>query len=256
MNSLFFSFLIAIAVAIGVVFLSRSFNLEFYTTNIFPLVPIFYAFVYEFLERRKTPKDKPIHPTKAKAETKSGLSKIFQNITIGRIFIAIGVGFVIKILFEIIFLIIYIELSDMSFKSIYGDFSVETIGKFIQGDHPWLYGSNGFYLLSVLAFITSFGTGLWIGFTSKGKAILEGVFVGAAFTFISAMSNMLILYRAIEEAANKMAASMGYGMRIGFAAVLAGQVLLFGFWAGMAEISKNRRAGMATVKKSVKKSRK
>ena len=256
MNSLFFSFLIAIAIAVGLVLLSRTLHLEFYTTGIFPLVPVFFALVYEFLERRNPGKDKTIHPIKARAEMKSGMAKIFENITVGRIFTAIGVGFVIKILFEIIFLIIYIQFDIMTFKSIYGVFSVETIGKFIKGDHLWLYGSNGFYLLSLLAFITSFGTGLWIGFTSKGKAILEGVFVGAAFTVITATTNMLILYRAIEEAANKMAATMGYGIGIGFATVLAGQVLLYGFWAGMAQMSKKKRARMAKAKKSVKKPRK
>ena len=257
MNSLFISFLIAIAVAVGLVFLSRSLHLEYYTTGIFPLVPVFFAIVYEFIERRKTGIAKPIHPIKARAEMKAGMAKIFENITVGRIFTAIGVSFAIKIFFEIIFLFIHIQFDVMTLKSIYSVLSVETIGKFIKGDHLWLYGSDGFYLLSLLAFITSFGTGLWIGFTSKGKAILEGVFVGAAFTVITAMTNMLILYRAIEEAADKMAASMGYGVGIGFAAVLAGQVLLYGFWAGIAQMSKKKRARMTTkVKKSVKNPRK
>ncbi len=85
------------------------------------------------------------------------------------------------------------------------------------------------------------GTGLWIGYTSKGKAILEGVFVGAAVTVITAVTNMLILYREIEEVANQMARSMGYGMRIGFAVVLAGQVLLYGFWAGIGQMAKLKR---------------
>ena len=256
MNSLFISFLIAIAVAIGLVLLSRSLHMEFYTTNIFPLVPVFYALVYEFLERRKTGKDKPIHPIRAKAEMKAGVAQIFKHITVGRIFTAIGVGLLIKISFEIIFLIVYSHFDYITFKSIYGVPSVETIGKLIKGDHPWLYGEDGFYLLSLLAVITSFGTGLWIGFTSKGNAILEGVFVGAAFTVITAMTNMLILYRAIEVAADKMAAARGYEVGIGFAAVLACQVLLYGLWAGIAQSAKQKRAQKTVTKKSAKKLRK
>lgn len=253
MNNLFVSFLIAVIVATGLVVLSRSFNLEFYSTNIFPLVPVFYAIVYELLERRRTGKDKPIHPVKAKEEMKAGIAKIFENITAGRIFTAIAVSLAIKIVFEIIFLLLYMKSGGKSFTDLYGNFGIETIGQFIKGDHPWLSGNEGFYLLSLLAVITSLGTGLWIGYTSKGKAILEGVFVGTAVTVISAMTNMLVLYREIEEVANQMAKSMGYGMRIGFAVVLAGQVLLYGFWAGVAQMAKLKREELAAIKKTVKK---
>ena len=137
-----------------------------------------------------------------------------------------------------------------------GDFGIETIGKFLKGEHPWLAGHEGFYLLSLLAVTTSFGTGLWIGYTSKGRAILEGVLVGAAVTVITATTNMLILYRKIEEVANQMAASMGYGMRIGFVAVLTVQVLLYGLWAGIAEKAKMERANLAAIRKAAKKPRK
>jgi hypothetical protein len=256
MNNLFLSFMIAILGAIGLVTLSRSFNLEFYTTRIFPLIPIFYAIVYEVLERRKTGKDKPIPPSKAKEEMKAGVAKIFQNVTAGRIFTAIGVSFAIKIAFEILFVALYLQFSEKSFENLYGDFGIETIGKFLKGEHPWLAGNEGFYLLSLLAVTTSFGTGLWIGYTSKGRAILEGVLVGAAVTVITATTNMLILYRKIEEMANQMAASMGYGMRIGCVAVLTVQVLLYGLWAGIAEKAKMERANIAAIRKAVKRPRK
>ena len=253
MNNLFLSFLAAILVAGGLVVLSRSLRLEFPTTNIFPLVPLFYAIVYELLERRKTGKDKPINPAKAKKGMKTGIARIFENITAGRIFTAIAVSLAIKIVFEIIFLVLYIQSGEKSFTDLYGNFGIETIARFIKGDHPWLSGNEGFYLLSLLAVITSLGTGLWIGYTSKGKAIFEGVFVGAAVTVITAVTNMLILYREIEEMANQMAKSMGYGMRIGFAVVLAAQVLLYGFWAGIAQMAKLKREELAAIKKTVKK---
>ncbi len=253
MNNLFLSFLIAILVAAGLVALSRSLRMEFPTSNIFPLVPLFYAIVYELLERRKVEKDKPVRQAKTKKGMKTGIAKILENITVRRIFTAIAVSFTIKISFEIIFLVLYIQSGEKSFADLYGNFGIETIGRFIKGDHPWLAGNEGFYLLSLLAVITSLGTGLWIGYTSKGKAIFEGVFVGAAVTVITAMTNMLILYREIEEMANQMAKSMGYGMRIGFAVVLAAQVLLYGFWSGIAQMAKLKREELAAIKKSVKK---
>src|SRR4030042_943919 len=238
MNNLFISFFIAIILAAGVVGLLRLFRLEFNPTNVFPLVPVFYAIVYELLERRKERKDKPVHTAKAKKGMKPGIAKILENITAGRIFTAIAVSLAIKIIFEIIFLILYIQSSEKTFTDLYGSFDIETIGKFIKGDHPWLSSTEGFYNLSLLAVITSLGTGLWVGYTSKGKAIIEGVFVGAAVTLLTAVTNMSVLYREIEEVANQMAKTMGYGMRIGFAVVLAGQVFLYGFWAGIAQKAK------------------
>jgi len=173
MNNLFLSFLVAILVAGGLVALSRSLRIEFPTTNIFPLVPLFYAIVYELLERRKAEKDKPVNPAKAKKGMKTGIAKIFENITVRRIFTAIAVSFTIKISFEIIFLVLYIQSGEKSFADLYGNFGIETIGRFIKGDHPWLAGNEGFYLLSLLAVITSLGTGLWIGILLRAKPSLR-----------------------------------------------------------------------------------
>jgi len=62
MSNLFISFLIAIGAAIGLVVMSREFDLEFYTSRIFPLIPIFYAIVYQIFEKLQTGKTKPIPP--------------------------------------------------------------------------------------------------------------------------------------------------------------------------------------------------
>jgi len=252
MGNLFLSFTIAISSAIGLVTLSKVFDLDVYTSRIFPLIPILYAIIYEVLERSRTGKAKPIPPSRAKDEMKAGAKIIFQNITVGRVMADVGVSFIIKFAFEIFFAALFIYFSGQTFGSLYGDFSSETVGRFLRGEHPWLTGHEGLYLLTLLAFITSFGTGLWIGYTSPAKAILEGVLAGAVVTVITATTNMLILYRKIEEMANQMAASLGYGTRIGFVAVLALQVLLYGFWSGIAQKAKEERALRATIRKSVK----
>lgn len=254
MNNLFLSFFMALLLSAGVVGLLRLLRLEFYPTNIFPLVPVFYALVYEILERRRLEKSKP--RKSEKIVSKPRITRLFEYITISRILAAVALSFIIKLAFELIFLILYIQSSAVSFYEIYGVLNIDTISKFIRGDHPWLTGSSGFYNLSLLAFITSLGTGLWIGYTSRGRAIVEGVFVGAAFTLITAITNMLVLYREIEEVANQMAETMGSGVRIGLAAVLAMQVLLFGFWSGVAYRAKMKRKKMAAAKTPVKKTQK
>ncbi len=256
MNNLFLSFVIAICAAIGLVTLSRTFDLEFYTTRIFPLIPIFYAIIYEVLERKRTGKEKHLSPAKAREELKAGAVAIFQNITPGRVAADVGVSFGIKFAVEIVFTALFIHFTGQSFVKLYGDFSAETVGRFLRGDHPWLTGNEGITLLLLLAVVTSFGTGLWIGYTTRAKAILEGVIVGAVVSLISAITNMLILYRQIEEMANQMAASMGYATRVGFVAVITAQVLLYGLWSGIAQKAKQERVAAAKLKKAARASRK
>lgn len=256
MGTLFLSFTIAIAGSIGLVSLSKTFDLESYTTRIFPLIPILYAIIYNALEQSRTGKVKPIPPTQAKEEMKAGAKVLFQNITASRIATDVAVSFGIKFSLEIVLVALFLAVTGQGFSAVYGNFSIETVGRFLRGDHPWLEGNEGITLLALLSLITSYGTGLWIGYTSQGKAILEGVIAGAAVTFITAMTNMLVLYRRIEEAADEMAKSLGYGIPIGFVSVLILQVLLYGLWSGISQRSKQERALRASIRKSVRKTRK
>jgi hypothetical protein len=255
MGTLFLSFTIAIGGAVGLVTLSKAFDLESYTTRIFPLIPILYAIIYNALDQQKTGKSKPISPSEARKEMKAGAKMLFQNITVGRIITDVAVSFGIKFSIEIFLAGLFIYISGETFTSVYGAFGIETVGRFLRGEHPWLSGPESITLLAIIALITSFGTGLWIGNTSPGKAILEGVLAGAAVTMITAMTNMLILYRRIEDAADQMAAHFGYGVRVGFVSVLVLQVLLYGLWSGISQKAKEERALRAAIKKSVRRTK-
>jgi ATP/ADP translocase len=112
------------------------------------------------------------------------------------------------------------------------------------------------YLLALIAVITCFISGLWIGYTSKGMAIVEGVLAGAAVTVVMAMTNMLTLYRKLEDVTVQFADSMGYVMRAGFLVVIALQVLLYGLWSGLVQRGKNERARLKAAEKAEKKSKK
>ena len=256
MGNLFFSFTIAIAGAVGLVTMSKVFDLDTYTSRIFPLIPILYAIIYEMIEKKKTGKSTPIPPAQAKEEMKAGARMLFQNITAARILTDVAVSFGIKFSLEIVLAAVFLGMTGETFEAAYGSFGIETVGRFLRGDHPWLEGPESVLILALIALITSFGTGLWIGSTSQGKAILEGVLAGAAVTFITAMTNMLMLYRRIEEAANQMAASFGYGIRVGFVMVLVLQVLLYGLWSGIAQKSREERALRKEIRKSVRKPKK
>jgi hypothetical protein len=256
MGTLFLSFTIAIGSAVGLVSMSKALDLDIYTTRIFPLIPIIYAIIYEALEKKRTGETKRIPPSKAKEEMKAGAALIFKNITVGRIAADAGVSLLIKFAFEIVLTALYIASTGQTFAALYGEFGIETVGRFLKGEHPWLGGNEGLYLLSLIAFVTSFGTGLWVGATTKAKAILEGVIAGAVVTVITTMTNMLILYRQIEDMANQMASSMGYALHAGFAVVITLQVLLYGLWSGVAQKAKEERAARKAFKKSLKRQKK
>jgi hypothetical protein len=258
MGNLFLSFSIAIAGAIGLVVLSSVFDFDLYINKTLPLIPILYAISYEFLEHKKRGRAKAAGLVPVEKDVKSEReAPKTENLTFGRVVTAVGVSFVVKFLVEMFLVALFLRFSGQSFSEAYGAFGIETVGKLLRGEHPWLSGSEGTYLLAMIALITCFITGLWIGYTAKGMAILEGVLVGAAVTVVMAMTNMLILYKKIELLTIQFADSMGYDvMRAGFLVVIALQVLLYGLWSGLVQLGKNDRAKKAVVKKTVKKAKK
>ncbi len=256
MGNLFLSFSIAISGAVGLVVLSSVLNLENYTSKILPLIPILYAIVYEVLEHTKKGKGKVVQTPKDKEEAKEREALTAEPLTFSRIVTDVGVIFIIKFSLEMFLVALFLRFSGQTFSETYGPFHIDTVGKLLRGDHPWLVGSEGMYLLALIAVITCFISGLWIGYTSKGMAIVEGVLAGAAVTVVMAMTNMLILYRKLEDVTVQFADSMGYVMRAGFLVVIALQVLLYGLWSGLVQRGKNERARLAATEKAKKKLKK
>lgn len=246
MFNLLLSFILASGCAVSLVVLSHMTGLEHYTSRVFPLIPLLYALIYQILERIKTGKAKSmpaekVKPEALKREMRSDLKRLFRNITPQRIFSAIAISFFIKLVMESIISAIYIYYTHISVKGVYGNYIITIISRFLRGEHPWLSGIEGLYMLACLAMATSLGTGMWIGFTSKTSALLEGVISGMVVTIFTAMTNMLFLYQKIEEVTSRMAQTMGYNTPVGFMAVLSFQVMLYGFWSGIAQKIKQDR---------------
>jgi hypothetical protein len=243
MKNLFLSFTLAIAAAIGFMALSRAFDLDFYVSRVLPVVPIFYAISYEVLERRKKARLSR-SATLTREEAVVAAAGVETGITARRIAVDVAISFVIKFSVELFLVSLIIYYSGQTFGKVYGDVTIETVGKFLRGEHPWFMGPQGIYFLAMVAVITSFATGSWIGHTSRGNAVLEGVLAGAAVSLVNSMTNMLMLYRTIEVTAIRLADSMGYVMRAGFLVVIALQVLLYGFWSGLVQMHKQEQAEM------------
>jgi len=256
MGNLFLSFTIAISGAVGLVVLSGIFSFDVYIYKILPLVPILYAIVYEVLEHRKKGKPKTEETPREKEQTRGRETLVVEQLTFGRTVTNVGVIFIIKFSLEMFLVALFLIFSGQTFSVTYGTFHIDTVGKFLRGDHPWLTGTEGMYLLALIAFITCFISGLWIGYTSKGKAIVEGVLAGAAVTVIMAMTNMLTLYRKLEDVTVQFADSLGYAISAGFLVVIALQVLLYGLWSGLVQRWKIERARLAATGKTKRKPKK
>jgi hypothetical protein len=257
MGNLFLSFTIAISGAIGLVVLSGIFSFDVYIYKILPLVPILYAIVYEVLEhRKKKGKPKAVETPREKEQTRGREALVVEQLTFGRTVSDVGVIFIIKFSLEMFLVALFLIFSGQTFGETYGAFHIDTVGKFLRGDHPWLTGTEGMYLLALIAFVTCIFSGLWIGYTSKGKAIVEGVLAGAAVTVIMAMTNMLTLYRKLEDVTVQFADSLGYAINAGFLVVIALQVLLYGLWSGLVQRGKIKRARLAVTEKTKKKQKK
>jgi len=252
MGNLFISFTIAVSAAVGLVSLSRAFDLEFYTSRTLPLIPILYAIIYEVLDRKKTGRTRTSSSAPVRQNVKVESPAIGRGLSMERVLMDVGVSFAVKFLIEMFLFTLFLRFSGQSFSEAYGPFSIETVGRFLRGDHPWFSGNGGIVLLSLVAIITCFITGLWIGYTSEGRAILEGVLAGAAVTIVMSMTNMLILYRKIEMVTERFVDSMGYAVRAGFLVVLALQVLLYGLWSGVVQMGKADRAMQRIEKKARK----
>ncbi len=241
MGNLFISFSIAVGGAVGLITLSRILDFDSYISRILPIVPIFYAIVYDVLERRKTGKSRKSAPSPREGTRAVLPVDAEAGITAGRIIVDVAVSFVVKFSVEIFLVALFLQFSGQAFSEAYGPFTIGTVGTFLRGEHPWFTGREGLYLLSLVALFTSFVTGSWIGHTSKGNAILEGVLAGSLVTLINSMTNMLILYRTIEDMTIRLADSMGYAMRAGFLVVMGLQVLLYGLWSGLVQMNKQGR---------------
>jgi hypothetical protein len=257
MGNLFLSFLIAVFASIGVVAMSRTFDFDFYISRTLPLIPILYAVIYEFLDRRNDgggrnlPRSRDIDDAMGK---KSGTPAL-GRLAVGRVITGVGISFLTKVSLEMVLVALFFRVSGQSFSDVYGSVNIATVGRFLRGEHPWFSGREGVSMLALIALFTCFITGLWIGYTSKGKAILEGVLVGAAVTFVLSMTNMLILYQQIEAMTVRLADSMGYVLRAGFVIVISLQVLLYGLWSGMVQIGRDERMKQAAGKSSQKRVR-
>jgi hypothetical protein len=247
MGNLFLSFTIAVSFAIGLVASSRAFDFESYTNKILSVIPVLYAVIYEILDRRKSSRSAKTTVPLSRGETKKISTSPEVGITAGKVITDVAVSFVSKFFIELFLAALFLRVSGQVFSDVYGAFDFEMVIHFLRGEQPWLSEKDGVYLLALVALISTFVTGSWIGHTSKGNAILEGVFTGATVMLINSMTNMMILYRTIEESTVKLAGSLGFVMHAGFLVVMGVQVLLYGLWSGLVQMQKQDRA--RTIKK-------
>src|SRR5512147_2969153 len=198
MVNLFLSFTVAIGGAVGLISLGRFFDFDSYLNKMLPVIPILYAIIYDVLERRKAGRSARA-ASHQKPGAKSSAPSAEAGITAGRIILDVAVSFIVKYSIEIFLVALFLRFSGQSFHEVYGAFTLETISTFLRGNHPWLVGTAGMNVLALTTVTTILITGSWIGHTSRGNAVLEGVLAGAMVSLINSLTSTLVLYRSLEE---------------------------------------------------------
>lgn len=241
MSHLFISFAMAMTLSAALLSLLKLYHLEHVLNTLFPIVPFVYAICYQALDKMNAKRPAPQRKAEPQAAAPSPF-RTFDNISMEHVFVAVLFSLVIKLAFEGFFTYALLRLNGQSFTEVYGVFGRETIMVFILGQHPWLNGNELMYfmMLLVVAILVSVCTGAWIGYMTKGNAILLGVIVGTIVTMINAVTNMQLLYMRLVELTNELTGALGLTTDLGFIIVMGLQVLLYGFWSGVARWERDK----------------
>jgi hypothetical protein len=147
------------------------------------------------------------------------------------VLIGVTLSLLVKFAMEGFFLYAFYRKSGLPFQALFGGWGDDLVGRFIRGELLAVTASQVVPLLVVEALILTAVGGLWIGYTSSGSAILEGIFAGTILGFFATLTNLALLYAHVESV-TQTAASL-FGAEYSQAFPLAGpllQVFLYGCW--------------------------
>jgi len=136
-----------------------------------------------------------------------------------------------KCVMEGVFLYTFYRKSGMPFHLLFGGWTDNLVARFLRGDLLMVTGSQVVPLLLVELLVLTAVGGLWIGSTSSGAPVLEGVLAGTILAFFATMTNLALVYSRIESLARTTASLFDADSSMAFS--LAGplfQVYLYGCW--------------------------
>ena len=229
LTSLTLSLIAAILLIKGAIYL----NFRETLSLALPVIPVFFPLFYRAMDKDAAG---PMLPEGRSGRTsfwKKQFSLRFSEMrSLRTVLIGVTLSLVVKFAMEGFFLYAFYRKSGLPFQTLFGGWGDDIVGRFLRGELLAITASQVVPLLVVEALILTAVGGLWIGFTSPGTAILEGVFAGTILAFFATLTNLSLLYAHVESVTHTAASLFGADYPQAFS--LAGpmlQVFFYGCWA-------------------------
>ena len=229
------------------------FNVQETLTLTFPIIPVLFPVFYKFLSSESSVTRVldavPIPAPQPSSLLKRQLSLRFSEMkSLQRVFIAVAISLAMKFIMEGLFLYTFYRKSGLPFHTLFGGWEDNLVGRFLRGELLAVTASQVVPLLAVEALVLTAVGGLWIGFTSPGTPILEGVFAGTILAFFAVLTNLSLLYARLESLAQTAASLFGGGYSQVFP--LAGpllQIFFYGCWTMLGQQWRRERSLRSTT---------
>jgi hypothetical protein len=218
-----------------------------------PVIPVLFPLFYKFLGGERGGAVRIIEGALGAASERSTFFKRHFSLrfsemrSLRRVLIGVVLSLAMKFLMEGFFLYTFYRKSGLPFHALYGGWEDDLVGRFIRGDLLAVTGSQVVPLLAVEALVLTAVGGLWIGFTSPGTPILEGVFAGTILAFFASLTNLSLLYARLDSLAETAASLFGGGYPQVFP--LAGpllQIFFYGCWTMVGQQWRRERSLRST----------
>jgi hypothetical protein len=148
------------------------------------------------------------------------------------ILVGVTLSLLTKYITEALFLYTLCRTSGLPFPVLFGEADGSLLGRFLRGELLMVVAAPVVPLLVVEVLILTAVGGLWIGCTSSGSPVLEGVLAGTILAFCATTTNLTVLYAHIESLTQTAASLLAADYFQAFS--LAGpmlQIFLCGCWA-------------------------
>lgn len=185
-------------------------DLKEYLGLVVPLLPVFYTIIYPILDR---PFSNDVHRKVHQGEippVEFSAPSYFKNLSFWRISGAIGIAIGIKFLMEFSHYGMLIFLSDGSILNFWMRLDPVLLFRLIKGD----LSSSPIAFLFLQMMIMSLAGGIWLGYSSKSRPIMEGIVAGTLLSILIAFTNLTPLYGKIKNMTSEIAGKAGEGLHL------------------------------------------
>jgi len=191
--------------------------------------PIFYRVLAKGPATVGIPKEAPVRSSVWTRHVSLCFSEMRSLRTI---LVSVTLSLLTKYIAEALFLYALYRTSGLPLHVLFGEADGGLLWRFLRGELLMIVAAPVVPLLVVEVLILTAVGGLWIGCTSSGSPVLEGVLAGTILAFFATMTNLAVLYAHIESftqtASSLLAAD--YFQAYSLAGPML-QIFLYGCWA-------------------------